>query len=226
MVAEAIANPGRLAEDIEADGRRKPDKILEFFEIRPGMAVLDLFSGGGYYSEMLSHIVGDEGSVLAHNNQVYIDYTASTLAKRFTDGRLGNVQRITAEADTLELEAGSLDAVMMVLTYHDFYLVNPNFEWAEIDVPRLLVKFCLAMKPGAILGVVDHEANAGSGISVATSLHRIESAYLKNELTDSCFEFAGESDALRNPEDDHDQHMGADGISGKTDRFVFKFKRK
>ena len=225
-VAEAIADPARLAEDIEADSRRKPDKILSFFEIQPGMTVLDLFSGGGYYTEMLSHIVGDSGKVYAQNNQAYLDFQAATLEQRFVDGRLGNVERIKVEANDLDLPDASLDAVMMVLTHHDFYYVGEEIGWPKIDVPELLAELCSAMKPGAILGVVDHEAAEGSSNSSAQPLHRIESVYVKEELMASCFEFVAESEALANPEDDYTKFMGAEGIKGKTDRFIFKFKKK
>jgi predicted methyltransferase len=225
-VAEAVAHPDRLAEDKIADGHRKPQDILSFFEIKPGMTVLDLFSGGGYYTEMLAHIVTDEGLVYAHNNQAYLDYAAKSLEQRFADGRLNKVKRINAQANDLELPDASLDAVMMVLTYHDFYYIDSANGWPKIDTQDLLSRLCSAMKPGAILGVVDHQASTGSGSSSAQSLHRIESDYVKTELEQSCFEFSDQSNVLANPEDDYGQFMGAAGIKSKTDRFVFKFRRK
>ena len=225
-IAEAIADPARLAEDIEADERRKPARVMSFFEIKPGMTVLDLFSGGGYYTEMLSHIVGKTGKVYAHNNQAYIDYQSGTLEKRFTDGRLQNVERINVQANDVDLPDGSLDAALMILTYHDFYYVSDEIGWPKIDVPALLAQLCSAMKAGAILGVVDHQAAPGSGKDSAQPLHRIESVFVRQELEDSCFEFVAASDVLANPEDDYSKFMGAEGIKGKTDRFVFKFKKK
>ena len=55
---DALAAPGRLAEDLAQDGQRKPAEVLAFFGVQPGMAVLDLYSGGGYFTELLAAVVG------------------------------------------------------------------------------------------------------------------------------------------------------------------------
>ncbi len=222
----ALAHPERPAEDREADPRRRPDRILSYFEIEPGMTVLDLFSGGGYYSELLSHVVGDDGRVISHNNQAHVDYARDTINKRYTEGRLKNVQRITVEANELSLPDRTLDAVLMILTYHDFYYLDEANNWGAIDAPRLLQALCAAMKPGAVLGVVDHIAEAGSGTRDAQQLHRIDPAYVKQEIQASCFDLVGESNALRNTGDDYSKPMFAEGVRGKTDRFIYKFRRR
>src|SRR5688572_17347690 len=79
-IAEALADPQRIAADRSRDPLRKPDQVLAFFEIKPGMRVLDLFSGGGYYTEILSRVVGPTGSVVAQNNQAYLDYMKDEIA--------------------------------------------------------------------------------------------------------------------------------------------------
>ncbi len=60
-VAAALSNPNRPAEDAVKDEGRKPAEVLTFFNIKPGMTVLDLFSGGGYYTELLNSVVGKDG---------------------------------------------------------------------------------------------------------------------------------------------------------------------
>jgi predicted methyltransferase len=205
---------------------RRPDLVLSFFEIEPGMTVLDLFSGGGYYSEILSRVVGDEGKVVAHNNGAYLTFAKDTLTARYTEGRLQNVERITAEANELELPANSFDAALAVLTWHDIYYLDEENGWPAIDAGILIGKLCAALKPGAVLGVVDHVAPAGSDAREAgQNLHRIDPERIKSDLEGSCFEFEGEISALRNPDDDYSKPMFAEGIRGKTDRVVFKFRR-
>ena len=92
-VVDAVAWTERSEADRISDPDRKPKEVLEFLDIQPGMRVLDLFSGGGYYTEILSRVVGENGSVVAHNNQAYMDYAEESLAKRFDEGRFdrGNV---------------------------------------------------------------------------------------------------------------------------------------
>ena len=68
---QAVAAEGRTDADRERDAGRKPAEVLEFFAIEPGMSILDMFSGGGYYTELLSHVVGPEGRVVAHTNSAY-----------------------------------------------------------------------------------------------------------------------------------------------------------
>lgn len=225
-IANALAAPGRTEADREKDALRRPDLILEFFELRPGMTVLDLFSGGGYYTEILSGIVGEEGKVVAHNNEAYLAYAQESLTTRFTDGRLDNVERLTAEADALQLSEATFDAALAALTWHDFYYLDEENGWPPIDAAALVSNLCAALKPGAVLGVIDHVAVPGSDPEdSAQNLHRIDPQRIRDDLAGSCFAFEGEIDALRNPEDDHAQPMYAEGIRGRTDRVVYKFRR-
>lgn len=226
-IANALSAPGRIESDREKDALRRPDLVLEFLEIRPGMTVLDLFSGGGYYTEILSGIVGEEGKVVAHNNEAYLAYAQESLTTRFADGRLNNVERLTAEADALAFSEATFDATLAALTWHDFYYLDEENGWPPIDEAALVNKLCAALKPGAVLGVIDHVAIAGSDPEdSAQNLHRIDPQRIRDDLAGSCFAFEGEIDALRNPEDDHSQPMYAESIRGRTDRVIYKFRRK
>jgi predicted methyltransferase len=226
-IAAAVANPARLEQDLLRDAGRKPAEVLNFFGIKEGMTVLEMFAGGGYYTEILNHLVGTEGKVLAHNNQAYIAYTEATLKLRDAEDRLGNVERITAEADDLVLAENSLDAALLVLTWHDFFFSDDSYDWPDVDEQGLLNTLCHAMKPGAVLGVVDHIANPGGDVAeIAKGLHRIDPKRVKADFEESCFELVAESDILFNPEDDHTLPMSAQGIRGNTDRFVFRYVRR
>jgi len=225
-VAAAVANPQRPVEDLEKDANRKPEQVLSFFNIKPGMTVLDLFSGGGYYTEMLNSLVGEDGKVIAHTNEAYIPFVGEIYTKRYADGRLAHTETIIAEADDLELDKNSLDAAMLVLTWHDFLYADAENGWNAIDESLLMDKLCAAMKPGAVLGLIDHVAASGGDTSqVAKDLHRIDPQQVRNTFNDSCFELEAEADFLRNPQDDHALPMFDKSVRGKTDRFVFRFLR-
>ncbi len=227
VIAEALAAPARPEADRLKDAFRRPDQVLSFFEIGPGMKVLDLFSGGGYYTEILSAVVGSEGQVVAHNNQAYLAFIGKELEQRFADGHLSNVKQVTAEANDLELPAAHFDAALATLTWHDFYITDLENNWPAIDVPSLTAKLCAALKTGAVLGIIDHVAPAGSDVQeTAEKLHRIDPARIKADLADSCFEYEGEINVLRNPADDYDKPVFDPAVRGRTDRVVFKFRRR
>jgi predicted methyltransferase len=225
IYSDALENPGRTEADRARDAGRKPAEVLEFFGITRGMDVLDMFSGGGYYTEMLSHIVGPEGSVIAHSNEVYAKFVGEEATNRYANGRLGNVRILMAENDSLELPDGAFDAVMMVLAYHDIYYIDPENGWPEINGPGLVAELFEALRPGGILAVVDHSAAAGSSSETGNSLHRIDPQIVIDELESAGFVLEAQSEILRNPEDDHTQHMGTPEIRGKTDRFVMRFRK-
>jgi predicted methyltransferase len=226
-IAESLASPERLEQDRGSDPLRHPDQVLAFFGIEPGMTVFDLFSGAGYYTEIVSRIVGEKGTVVAHNNGAYLAYAKDTLAVRFADDRLPNVERITAEADELVLPEVSFDAALAMLTWHDFYYLDEENGWPAIDEEALTAKLCAALKPGAVLGISDHVATAGANpAESAQQLHRVDPERIKADLSDSCFEFEAEISILRNTEDDHNKPVFAEGIRGHTDRVVYKFRRK
>ncbi len=225
-IAESLANPARLQTDRLIDPLRRPDQVLEFFEIKPGMTVLDLFSGGGYYTEIVSRIVGSDGSVLAHNNQAYLEFAKDDLAGRYLDNRLPNVEQVTAEADDLVLPENTFDAALAMLTWHDFYYLDEDNGWPAINGTALVEKLCSALKPGAVLGITDHVAAAGSDPGkTAQSLHRIDPQRIKDDLEGTCFVYEGEISVLRNPQDDVEQPMFAPAIRGRTDRVVYKFRK-
>jgi len=226
-VAAAVANPQRPAQDREKDIARKPARVLSFFDIEPGMTVLDLFSGGGYYTEMLSSVVGEDGKVIAHTNEAYIPCVGEIYAKRYADGRLANTETIIVEADDLELEANSLDAVLLVLTWHDFLYGDAEHGWNEIDEDLLIEKLCMAMKPGAVLGLIDHVANSGGDpAQVGKDLHRVDPKVVRGTFANTCFKLKGEAGFLGNNKDDHTLAVFDKAIRGKTDRFIFKFIKK
>ncbi|MCW8846990.1 MAG: class I SAM-dependent methyltransferase [Gammaproteobacteria bacterium] len=224
-IAAAIANPDRPDTDRDADQRRKPAEILAFFAIKPGMTVLDMYSGGGYYTQLLSGVVGDQGKVYAHNNTPYLNWLSEPIKARYQSGKMTNVERFTAENNQLDLPANTFDAVLMSLSYHDVYHVDPDNGWEKIDGPAMLAQLFQSMKPGSVLAVIDHAAAAGAPPETGETLHRIDPQLALEEITAAGFVFEASSDILANPEDDHTLHTFSEEMRGKTDRFVFRFRR-
>ena len=225
-IAQALDSPSRLEADVAKDDLRHPAEVLAFFEIKPGDHVLDLFSGGGYYTTIVSGVVGPEGSVTAHNNDAYLAYAKDELAQRSARGPQENVSSLISEANDLDLPAARYYAVLAVLTWHAFYYVDEPIGWPKIDSERMVETLCSTLKPGGVLGIVDHAAAAGSDVdATAQTLHRIDPARVKADLDNDCFEFEGEASFLRNTADDHSLSMSDESVRGRTDRFVFKFRR-
>jgi predicted methyltransferase len=225
-IARAVAAPGRLPEDLPQDANRKPAEVLAFFGVKPGMTVLDLYSAGGYYTEILSSVVGPTGRVYAHNNTPYLGYSKDEIAKRYADpSRFPNVERITQENNALDLPDNTFDFVLMSMVYHDVYFEDSASGWARVDAPKMLAEINSSMKPGAILGVIDHAAAAGAPSETGGTLHRIDPELLKKDITAAGFVIDAESDLLRNPADDHKLAVFDPGIRGKTDRVLIRFRK-
>jgi predicted methyltransferase len=215
-IKAAIASPDRPKADLEQDARRKPEEILAFVGVRPGMRVADMFAAGGYYTELLSRTVGVKGQVIAYNNPPYAKFAAKGIAARYDGGRLGNVQQITADVDKLELPPSSLDAAIFIMSYHDLYWRPADGSWPPTDPAVLLKELFTALKPGAVVVVEDHVAPANTDTSATV---------VKRDFAKAGFEFDAESRVLAHPEDDHTRLVFDDAIRGKTDQFVYRFKK-
>lgn len=221
----AVSNPNRPAADRARDAGRKPAEVLAFFGIKPGMAVLDLFSGGGYYSELLSYVVGPEGRVVSHSNSAYQNFVGDEFNERHAEGRLPNVEVLMAENNEFELSADTFDAVLLILSYHDIYYADPENGWPKIDGPKLLAEIYKGLKPGGVLGIVDHYAEAGSPRETGNSVHRIDPGIVISELEIAGFVLEGKSQILRNMADDYSKIVFDPELRGKTDRFVLRFRK-
>jgi predicted methyltransferase len=189
------------------------------------MAVIDMFSGGGYYSEIVAIVVGADGRVVAHSNTAYLKFVGDEFAARHADNRLPNVTVLMAENNELALDANQFDAILMILSFHDTYWVSPENSWPEIDRPALNAELFAALKPGGVLGVVDHQAIPGSSGETGGTVHRIDRAIVVRDLEQAGFALEADNDLLRNPEDDHSLGVFDPAIRGKTDRFVLKFRK-
>ncbi len=219
-IEAAIAASGRPAADRERDARDHPVEVLRFFGVAPGMTVIDMFAAGGYWSELLGHVVGATGKVYLYNNAAYQGFAGDALKERLASGRLVNVVPLTAEVGHLGIKDASVDMVLMVLSYHDVYFKSDD--WA-VTPEALFADVNAMLKPGGILAIVDHVAAPGSGSTAAQKLHRIDDAFARTDIEARGFKFTGSLDLLRNAADDHTKVVFDPAIRGQTDKFVARF---
>lgn len=225
IYAAAIASEKRTDSDRASDAGRNPEAVLEFFGIQPGDVVLEMWAGGGYYTEMLAHVVGERGKVVAHANTPIMKFAGEEHTNRHADNRLPNTEVLFAENNELALEADSFDAATIILNYHDLYWSSEEYSWEQIDVPAFLAELYKGIKPGGTLGIVDHQAVSGSPAETGNTLHRIDSAIVIADLEGVGFVFDGESNVLANSGDDHTKNVFDPEIRGKTDRYVLRFSK-
>jgi predicted methyltransferase len=221
----AVANPGRSAADVKRDALDHPAEMLRLAGIKPGMRVADVLAGDGYYSELASYVVGPKGEVLMINNAAFDHWSEGPLQARLAAQRLANVEHQTLDLNHMGLAPASLDAVLLIKVYHDLYWVDPQGEWPKIDTRSVLDQLARALKPGAVLLLVDHSAKAGSGTAAASSLHRIDEGYAIKDFESRGLKVEAKSDLLRRPEDMRDLISYKGAALGKTDRFVVVFRK-
>jgi len=226
IIASAIANPARSDADRERDGRDHPGEVLALAGFGPGMTIADVFGGGGYYSEILSSVVGAQGKILLVNNPPYEAFAKKDLAVRLADGRLPNVVSSVVPSDAMALGASTLDGALIVMSYHDLYYADPEQGWPAIDAAQFIGQIATALKPGGTLLIIDHSARDDSGKSAAQSLHRIDEAFAIADFKSHGLALIGSSDVLRNKDDDRSLNVFDPAIRGKTDRFVHVYRKQ
>lgn len=215
----AIVNAvDRSINDRGRDDVRRPAQLLAFSKIKPGMHVFEVGAGSGYTTELLARRVGTSGRVYAQLSQHTLDnFVHDKLDKRLEKPVMSNVSVIVSDYDNaLPGRLKELDAVVIVLFYHDLV-------WMDVDRALLNRSVFDALKPGGTYLIVDHRAAAGSGLSVAKSLHRIEESVVRSEVQAAGFVLDGDSDFLANEKDPRDQPFFKK--DGPTDQFALRFRK-
>jgi predicted methyltransferase len=192
------------------------------------MTALDLGAATGWYSEILARVVGSGGRVIAHNHPgARSTLPAEDFEARYGNGRLPNVEQLFVRHNHLHLPPESVDVVLMSMVYHDTYWHREGVDWGPIYAQALLESLRAALKPGGIVGVVDHYAAAGSDpFASVMAVHRIDPAVVRRDFVAAGFALDGESDVLRNPNDDHSLSVFNATVIGRTDRFVLRFRTR
>ena len=223
--SDAVAHEGRPAGDLQRDQIDHPAEVLRLSGIGPPMVVADFLAADGYYSELLSYLVGPSGRVYLLNNDAYDKWSENQWQGRIE--RLPNVSHQTITVEHLGLPARSLDAILLIKVYHDLYWHPDEGPWPKnIDPDVVLTEIARVVKPGGILLLVDHSAKPGTGSADAGTLHRIDEQYARRDFEKHGFELVRTSEVLRRRDDPRDLITYKGEMVGKTDRFVMVFRRK
>ena len=207
---KTIANPIRTDQDRRMDESRNPAEFLPFTGVKPGMMVLDVSAGAGYTSQLLALSVAPNGKVWAQREQ-----PGAALTKRLTDNPQPNFIIVYRPfEDPIPPDAPKLDLITIVNNYHDI-------TYLPVDRVKMDQRLYAALKPGGHLVVVDHSAQAGTGITAGKTLHRIDETVVLSEFKNAGFVLEAEGQFLRHPSDTRDFSSG-DGRM-LTDKFALRF---
>ncbi|MEO8523789.1 MAG: hypothetical protein ABI460_03620 [Caldimonas sp.] len=243
-VAEILASPERTDADRTNDVRRKPYEMLNFIAIRPGMVVLDLSAGGGYTSELLARATGPTGRVYAQvpprvprPSPAEPEGGAAPMAAAPTPASAAAPPAVPAVPAGLAARAKRLDNIVAVVqpfedpvpaasASNGLDLVTLMFNYHDlghmgVDRARMNRAVFAALKPGGLYVIADHSGRPGTGISESGTLHRIDEAFLRQEVESAGFRSAGSGNFLRNPADPRDRNTPEP--PQPKDEFVLKF---
>ena len=224
-IAAAVAAPGRSADNVKMDAGRKPAQVLQWLGLKPGMHVLDLFGGNAYWAEIMAPVVGPKGHDTVWEPSQFYGPKAKQAFEAFA-AKNPNVSIVVSPFEAPDLPKNYADFVILNDNYHDTYWQSDKFKIPQMD-PRAFLKAVYAsMKPGALIAVIDHVANPNKDTrATVEKLHRIDPNVVKADFKRAGFVLVGSSDLLRNRADDHTLLVFDPKVAGKTDRFIFKFKK-
>lgn len=224
-IKAAVDNPSRPQTDQRRDVNRKPEQVLAFAQVRPGLRIGELEPASGYYTRILCKVVGSSGHIYAVN---FILHFSPQQLQRMGGRMKGPPPAPKTDCDnvTYSVQAAAaltlppdLDMVWTTENYHDFH--NPEF--GKPDMRTFDQTVFNALKPGGVFIIEDHAAAAGTGAQDTNTLHRIDPALVKREVESVGFRYAGQSRVLHNPKDNHTEIVFK--MVDRTDRFLFKFRK-
>jgi predicted methyltransferase len=220
-IAKAAANPAR-GDQAKQDARRRGPEIVAFAGVKPGDKVLDLIPGGAYWTRLFAGTVGPKGHVYGIWPKPYADEAGRDTLNYAGLPKQGypNVSLAIQPAKALTVPE-KVDLVFTAQNYHDY----PDAFMGKLDPSVFNKAAYAALKPGGVLLIIDHQDAPGTGMRNTDTLHRIEGAIVKKQVIAAGFRFVGESRLLANPADDHKKKVFDPAIRGRTDQFIYKFRK-
>jgi predicted methyltransferase len=220
-VAAAVADKGRDA-DRDVDARRHPGEVISFSGVKAGDKVVDLIPGGGYFTKIFSKVVGPKGHVYMIWPNEYAKEAQPDPVKNADLAKTGYPNTsVILQPGAAFATPEPVDLVFTVQNYHDY----PDKFMGKIDPMVFNRAVFKALKPGGVFLIVDHTAEAGSGMRDTDTLHRIDPAIVKKQVTEAGFVYEGESTVLKNPADDLKKVVFDKAIRGHTDQFIYRFRK-
>lgn len=223
-ISNAVTDAHRPSEQTKVDTARKPVEVITFAGVKPGDKVADFMPGNAYFTRILSKVVGPIGRVYAFTPSEQIkncDATETAGSRAIEhDPDYRNVVPLSAPVNQFSVPQ-KLDVIWIAQNYHD---LHDNF-LGPADVKRVNKNFFDSLKPGGVLIVIDHAAASGSGLRDTERLHRIDPRNVRAEVEAAGFVFEAQIDDLQNDADDHSLSVFDPSIRGRTDQFVYKFRK-
>ena len=217
FVSAALADPNRPASNKEGDSFRLPAETLAFSGVRPGMVVGEFYPGGGYFTRLLSDVVGSHGHLYGIENDRWkgaVDADKALLA----EGKWTNVSMDVQPFGTVNFPK-PLDMAWITQNYHDLKIAK----YGTVDTLAFDRAVFAALKPGGTFFILDHQGAPGLTDAEIERLHRINRDQVIKEVTAAGFRLAGEGTFLRRTGDDHTKPIFDESIRGHTDQYALKF---
>lgn len=235
-LAKAIAGAQRSPQFTARDAVRHPAEELGFFGVKPSMTVVEIWPGGGYWTEILAPYLHDKGTYYVAAPPPAPGGELGNAAKAFQaklDGDkavYGNVKPAIFGKDSYDIApAGSVD---MILTFRNLH------NWMAMGfADEALAAFYKALKPGGVLGIEDHRASGDQPQDPLAKSGYVRQDHAIQLAEKAGFKLAGKSEVNANPKDpkdgpvwrlpptfmlkekDHDKYAAI----GEADNFVLKF---
>ena len=210
-LAAAIASPARTPKSAARDVYRHPLETLRFFGLRPDQTVVEIWPSHGWYMEILAPYLHDRGKYyaaieapdVAGASQEAKD-DAAFLRKRLADdpAHFGKVVVTTLHPPQLTeiCPPGTADVVLTFRNVHNW--IEDGTQQQQFDA------FFKALKPGGVLGVVEHRAKPGASLDEMRKSGYVDEGYVKKVATTAGFRFDAESPVNDNPKDTKDYAKG------------------
>jgi len=224
-LAASISGTERDISDRMRDAQRKPVEVLDFFGLRPGMTVLDVYAAGGYFTFILSRAVGEDGLVYAQNSPAASAYDqdrtdmsqGEALDSKIERGRLHNVRRLDRPIRDNGLAEASIDFILVSQILHDYYNRSP------VAADELMTELHRILKPGGIAGIIDHSGAEGNNNQ---RLHRMLKSQAIDVAVRAGFVVEAESDLLANPRDNPRRSIFDPVLDRGTDQFLLRLRKQ
>ena len=224
VAAAAVADARRPETDRAEDERRKPVTALAFLQAGPGMSIFEIEAGAGWYTELLSLVAGEGGSVVMQNPEGFRSFVGEQIDARLKDNRLANVRQSLSNFDALDAADASVDVATWVQGPHELYF-TPSDGVTLGDPAKSYAEIFRILKPGGVFAVIDHSAPAGAPEATGNALHRIDRAIVIEMAETAGFTLEAESDFLANPDDPRTITVFDPAIRGRTDQFALRFRK-
>jgi predicted methyltransferase len=175
------------------DTWQQPERVMDALGVTRGSRVADVGCGRGYFTARLAERVGPEGKVYAEDVR---DDVLKAVADYAGEKKLTQVITIQGSEDDPSLPPGSLDAILIVNAYH---------EMKHFD--SMLQGMAKALKPGGLLGIIDHYNAPGRPRSEYQKEHKIPPELVREDVLRNGFEFVSEEKGFDRPEGEGGGHF-------------------